>query len=340
MASDILFKNDDICILKPESPRGILVFTRAKSENVCTEGILSYNELKLRHPELNLGERYHNDPAHNDLIFFRAPYNTDTSTFESSYDGIPAKETIDKWSPVIALIRIDPDNSFVYLSEARSNGSYNDVLNSRMPMRKYLDQVLPFIKSTPKNPLTFVYYKKLSASLYKSLEEHGSFVNRFFEVVAKIPNIPREWLVSCDVYNKEELSFKKYNNVRMQQEKMPPVTQEASPQQNYKEMADKIIALLSDIKMNDGVSITTQFYNPNIVRIIFKGTPYKSYKYPVYISIQLPGKTISGNTQDVREDDMTKIKDVLATVGGKYRNKSRRSNRSKRFRRSKHTKRK
>jgi hypothetical protein len=149
------------------------------------------------------------------------------------------------------------------------------------------------------------------------------------------------------------LSFKKSQNEKTYQEKMlelmnptsefpkklPPATEEA-PQQNYKAMADTLIALLSDIKMNDGVSITTQFYNPNIVRIVFKGTPYESYKYSVFISIQLPGKTISGNTQDVREDDMTKIKGVLATVGGKYRKKSRRSKRSKRSRRSKKTKRK
>jgi len=152
------------------------------------------------------------------------------------------------------------------------------------------------------------------------------------------------------------LSFKKSQNAQTQQEKMlelmnptsefpkklPPATEEA-PQQNYKAMADTLIALLSDIKMNDGVSISTQFYNPNIVRIVFKGAPYESYKYTVYISIQLPGKTISGNTQDVREDDMTKIKDVLATLatlGGKYRKKSRYSKRSKRFKKSKKTKRK
>lgn len=150
------------------------------------------------------------------------------------------------------------------------------------------------------------------------------------------------------------LGRKKSNNAQTQQEKMfelmnptpqfpkktLPEAEQASSQQNYKAMADRLITLLSDIKMNDDVSITTQFYNPNIVRIVFKGAPYESYKYPIYISIQLPEKTISGNTQDVRPDDMAKIKAILATVGGKYRNKSRRSKRTKRSRRSKRTKRK
>ena len=152
------------------------------------------------------------------------------------------------------------------------------------------------------------------------------------------------------------LAFKKAKNTeeKTQEEKMlelmnpssefskkpPPATEEASPPPNYKAMADTLIALLSDIKMNDGVSISTQFYNPNIVRIVFKGAPYESYKYTVYISIQLPGKIISGNTYYVREDDMTKIKSVLATLGGKYRKKSRYSKRSKRFKKSKKTKRK
>lgn len=116
--------------------------------------------------------------------------------------------------------------------------------------------------------------------------------------------------------------------------------EQPSSQQNYKAMADRFITLLSDIQMNDGVTITTQFYNPNIIRITFNNGPYKNFKYLVYFSIKLPEKIFSGNTQDVRPIDMEKINKVLATFGGKRRNKSRRFKRLRRSRRSKKTNRK
>ena len=319
MASDILFQNNDICILKPDSPRGIVVFTRSKSTNICTEGILSYNELRLRHPELGLTDRYHHDLSHDDLIFFRAPYNSDTSTFETSYDRISAK--VDQYSPAIALIKIDPNNTFVYLSEARSEGSYQDLLNSRISMRNYLDNVIPVIKRANAYSLNDVYDGILSRSLIQHLKTYGSSVTRFFEVVAKIPHIPTEWLVSCEVYNGP------YRSGPGSATSAPP----PPPEKNYEQLANAIIGKLSTLEFNDSVTITTQFYNPNIIRITFNNGPYKNFKYLVYFSIKLPEKIFSGNTQDIRAIDIEKINEVLTTFGGKRRNKSRRFKRLRRF---------
>jgi len=147
--SDVLFQDENVCILNPSSKRGILVFTISDSWNICDEGLYSHNELRKVHPELGLKNRNHIDPTHNDLIFFRAPYNSDVSTFESSYDGISPAEMLGTYiKEAIAVIRIDPDKTFVFSSEIRAIGHsvrtipksklLEDLEQSRIPMTKYL----------------------------------------------------------------------------------------------------------------------------------------------------------------------------------------------------------
>jgi len=212
--TDILFQDRDVCILNPASKRGLLVFTESKSINICDEGLLSYNELRSRHPELGLEDRRMDDPTHNDLIFFRAPYNNDVTTFESSYDGKPPKMLYSNGS--VTVIRIDPSNTFVYLSEARAHGKAGDLQKSRISMDEYLGRIIPFIKGFGKHPMRYVYTgdKKLSESLIIHVNSYDSAITRFFEVVVKIPHIPREWFVSCDVkrsggnYKEKYLKYK------------------------------------------------------------------------------------------------------------------------------------
>jgi hypothetical protein len=225
--TDILFQDRDVCILKPESKRGILVFTVSKSINICDEGLLSYNELRKRHPELGLEDRRMDDPTHNDLIFFRAPYNNDVTTFESSYEGTQPISLLYSTNESITVIRIDPSNTFVYLSEARARGEAGDLQKSRISMYEYLERVIPFLKdygkNKYKNPMRYLYTgdKKLSESLIHHVNDES--ITRFFEVVVKIPHIPREWFVSCDVkrsggnYKEKYLKYKqKYLELKEQ----------------------------------------------------------------------------------------------------------------------------
>jgi len=193
--SDILFKNEDVCILHPQSTRGILVFTSTSGKDICSEGIFSYNELRNKHPEFGLQNRHMSDLDHNDLIFFRAPYNNDTSTFESSYDN----KSPEDMGTGIAILRIDPNNTFVYLSEARAHGTYNNLQKSRISMKNYLESAIPHLKDFGKGAIRYFYIgdTKLSDKLIDAVIEHGSYITRMFEVVVKLPHIPINWLVYC-----------------------------------------------------------------------------------------------------------------------------------------------
>ena len=189
-ASDILFQDADVCILDPKSERGILVFTDSfrKGRDICDEGLFSYNELRKRHPELGLLERGMRHPDHNDLIFFRAPYNNVVSTFKSSYDKTP-----EEMGAGITVIRIDPEKTFVYLSEARESSMTDDLAKKRTSMTKYLDELIPLIKGGN----MYYVFPSISDRLIADLREHGNRLSRFFEVVVKLPHIPPEWFVYC-----------------------------------------------------------------------------------------------------------------------------------------------
>ena len=202
--SDVLFRDRDVCILRPDSPRGVLIFTGLNSKDICREGLYSHNELQRRKPEIGLRSRQHIDPNHDDLIFFRAPYTADTSTFESSYDGNTLQQMLISRGAV-AVIRVDPANTFVYSSEIRASAgaTYDYLLASRIPMLEYLRRIDGHIRIgyTPG-------YMPVSNLIdySKSLVPYGALVSfprstipveRNAEVVVRIPYLPREWIVEC-----------------------------------------------------------------------------------------------------------------------------------------------
>ena len=206
--SDVLFENFDVCILNPTSPRGILIFTVRTSKNICDEGILSYNEVRRRYPERGLQNRKSGiiDSRHNDTIFFRAPYNSDTTTFETSYDLKPPKEMLLKGiSQSIALLRIDPAKTFVYSSELRVVGNYYDLRRSRISMTDYLSRIrghstLP-LEYGEKMCSNLITYEKIAIDEFESCEypyEDHLPIERMAEVLVELPRIPPEWLFSCD----------------------------------------------------------------------------------------------------------------------------------------------
>jgi hypothetical protein len=205
--ADILFQNKDVCILHPLSSRGILVFSRSGTKKICTEGLYTYNKLRKVHPELRLPQRKNIDPTHNDLIFFRAPTHADTTTFETSFNGQSPKDIIKPDPPfetpaAIAVIRIDPKKTFVYSSETRIDGTYADLIASRISMTKYLKRIHDHEKlySQPYCGNMITYEKKI----YKDAENCRFPWKEYLpkqgiaEVVVKLPHIPPTWFVSCE----------------------------------------------------------------------------------------------------------------------------------------------
>jgi hypothetical protein len=211
-ADDVLYEDENVCILDPKSKRGVVIFTESKNWNICEEGLLSYNELRKRHPELGLKDRAdHIDPDHNDLIFFRAPYNSDTSTFESSYDGKSSEKMLVTYrQDTIVTIRVDPERSFVFSSEIRAAGGssedrYVDLQSSRIKMTDYLKKIKGYSEMKSPNNSSIIVSDLITYDTFPMVDFNGIEeyplskipIERNSEVVVKLPHIPPNWFVSC-----------------------------------------------------------------------------------------------------------------------------------------------
>jgi hypothetical protein len=215
MADDVLFEDMDICILRPDSKRGVLIFTNAKTPAVCKEGLKT-------HEALGRAPRKMTDPDHDKLIYFRAPYRPDVSSFEASYGNTVeamAAPMFGGGGTTIVVLRIDPEKTFVYSSEARIKLPYAQFLQTRIPFTDYLKRIaghaeMPYSNAKGEvvwgNILTYAkeyrpsmggrmgfhtdpFRQPSSATVW----EEGTPVERMAEVVAKLPHIPPTWFVEC-----------------------------------------------------------------------------------------------------------------------------------------------
>jgi hypothetical protein len=183
----VLFQDRDVCILDPSSSGGILVLNVSMGD-ICKEGLLSYSEAMVRHPERGLRPRP--TISHNDTIFFRAPFRSDPSTFESLFDGKPLSWHAYRPGTSASTIRVDPDNTYVYYSETRAGGTDEDLMKSRILLSTYLKTLDTLNRSV--NP---AYSSQLKAHMTSG--DLTSVQNRMYEVIVKTPRIPPEWFVEC-----------------------------------------------------------------------------------------------------------------------------------------------
>lgn len=230
MTSKILFQNEDVCILNPNSDEGIEIFTRLdisrfdnfklENDNINKNGLYSYNEIKRLYPNFGLTDRHNKDPNHNDLIFFRAPYHYDTASFDTLYSTKQNKLKIND-SGCIATIKIDPKQTYVYSSEIRAIGNYRDLLRSRIPLMTYFDrlkeneELISFYKLQYdlKQTTNIITYRKsiikVNYTKYNSNNYYFNYdisypnmdyfpIEKNSEIVVKLPNIPAEWL--CRIF--------------------------------------------------------------------------------------------------------------------------------------------
>ncbi|NBP65322.1 MAG: hypothetical protein EBU66_11780, partial [Bacteroidetes bacterium] len=121
LPEDILYQDADVCILKPNIKKGVLIFTNyeqpADMPPICEAGLKTGAQLKRE------GVDFGRIMIH-DYIFFRAPYlsnlidyrSIDTEIASSFGDGESSRSSR-------VWIRIDPENSNVYSSELRAKFS-------------------------------------------------------------------------------------------------------------------------------------------------------------------------------------------------------------------------
>ena len=118
---DVLYQDRDVCILKPEVKKGILVFTGytqpAGAPPLCETGLKT--GAQMRSEGIDFGRRIFHP-----YIFFRAPYlsgpidytSVDTEIQSSFGEGRVGMSSL-------AWIRVDPAKTFVYSSEIRAHYS-------------------------------------------------------------------------------------------------------------------------------------------------------------------------------------------------------------------------
>ena len=195
---NVLFQNDDVCILRPGTEIGIPIYHHSRNPNLCRDGIE-----KADWDKKPSAKRKNKD--HYKLHFFRAPFTSDTSSFEGLYDGNSIDRMLrsDTMYKSLCTILVDPDLTYVYSSDARVDQEIgiDDFLGSKITLRRYLE----IIKENEN--IREPYYADLLTFKKRQVEEYGEYeignerlnfpIEQNSEIVVKIQKIPIEWFVSC-----------------------------------------------------------------------------------------------------------------------------------------------
>lgn len=184
MESPILYIDNYICILSPDSEYGIEIVHYSKY-NIC-EGLYSYNGLMKYNKSLPfIRPRNIND----DFIFFRPPKFPDRESYIPEYE-------------YAACIKVDPDTSFVYSSELR-HSHYKFYVQSRTPLSKYYKiraESLAKIQNKTNliyNQITHIINKYYGVAIERCPEDHIQHYDYPVEILANIDYIPPEFMTRC-----------------------------------------------------------------------------------------------------------------------------------------------
>lgn len=232
--TDVLYQDNRVCILKPNSKRGIEVFHRSEYVNIVFSGLYSMDKLREVNPSLS---KIRCKRRHDDTIFFKAPYNEKTDTIEDSF-GIDIHERM-KDKRVMAFIKIDPDKTFVYSSEIRVhywNNQHILLERNRISFRRYMEIIKEnkeFVKNTPPGYMCewniFDFrpsYRKIPLRSNDCEEIPSDFnenpmtkydISKQSEILVRIPHIPLNWMTRCvysgvDYLKPESFAIVEYND--------------------------------------------------------------------------------------------------------------------------------
>ena len=209
--SDIMYRDDLVCILKPNVKKGIIIWTHFTQP----EGMGSLCELglktgkKLKEEDVNFGRtKIH------PYIFFRAPYysrDIDYTSVETEINSSYGERQLE--IEPRAFIRVDPDKTFVFSSEIRDIFKHsvwygkeeNIINNSKKTLSKYLDiikenmEIKMDVKSDQK-----IWYNLFSseAVLFPIRASPGEPfdsepIERNSEILVSTPHLTPEHFVLC-----------------------------------------------------------------------------------------------------------------------------------------------
>jgi len=209
--SDIMYKDDLVCILRPDVKKGIIVFTNFKqptgTDSLCNLGLKTGEQLQKD------GIDFGRSKIH-PYIFFRAPYysrNIDYTSVETEINSSYGKGQIGIKSR--AFIRVDPDNTFVFSSEIRNifkhsvwYGKENTMINNS---KKTLSEYLEIINNNREMRENVKPDKKIWYNLFTSkavlfpIAAHpeepfdDEQIQRNSEILVLIPHLTPNYFVLC-----------------------------------------------------------------------------------------------------------------------------------------------
>jgi len=209
--SDIMYKDDLVCILRPNVKKGIIVWTNFTQptgmDSLCNLGLKTGEQL------LKDGIDFGRSKIH-PYIFFRAPYysrNIDYTSVETEINSSYGEGQIGIKSR--AFIRVDPDNTFVFSSEIRNifkhsvwYGKENTMINNS---KKTLSEYLEIINNNREIIENVKPGKKIWYNLFTSeavlfpIAAHpkepfdDKQIQRNSEILVSIPHLKPEYFVIC-----------------------------------------------------------------------------------------------------------------------------------------------
>jgi hypothetical protein len=126
---DIFYRDNNVCILKPEVKKGLLIYTHytqpKNTDSLCKIGLKSGLQLKKE------GIDFGHSTTH-PYIFFKAPYYNNPIDYTSIDTEIESSfgKDINTQNSLI-WIRIDPENTYVFSSEIRA--AYRPLVHCNWP---------------------------------------------------------------------------------------------------------------------------------------------------------------------------------------------------------------
>ena len=216
LPEDILYEDTDVCILKPEVKKGILIFSTYTPvpgiNSLCEIGLKTGAQLKKE--GYNIGRTIHK------YIFFRAPYFNnpiDYTSVDTEISSSYGEDSIDTAFRV--YIRVDPSKTNVYASDIRSEyrsplragtSQHLDNINEKVKLSK--KSMIDYLKRIDKNkentseisPGTKPVYNlytgevrivKLTQALRYPWVPYN--INTQHEVLVKIQHLTPEYFVRC-----------------------------------------------------------------------------------------------------------------------------------------------
>ena len=210
LQTDIMYKDDLVCILKPDVKKGIIVYTNYKQPpgvpSICDVGLKTGKQLQSE--KIDFGRtKIH---PH---IFFRAPFYSREIDYRSVETEINSSYG-EKQSGIQGrvYIRVDPDKTFVFSSELRATKP-DDIEKSKKLLSDYLKIIdenakiyktlFPLTK-TYKQPAYHLFTSKLipvpnNGITYTKISYplNNAPIERNSEILVSIPNLTPEYFVLC-----------------------------------------------------------------------------------------------------------------------------------------------